>query len=51
MLTACPPASRDQKIEGKNKKQCGPFFDPRGEDKKEKQTKPPMNVRNVYILV
>ena len=40
MTTACPRA-----LCGKKKQQT----DPRGEDKKEKQYKLRMNIRNVYI--
>ena len=46
MTTACRRAPRDKKT-GENKQQT----DPRGEDKKEKQNKLPMNIRNAYILV
>ena len=46
MLTACPRALRDEKTEKKLKQQT----DPR-EDKKEKQHKPRMNIRNVDISV
>ena len=46
MTTACRRAPRDKKtIE--NKQQT----DPRSEDKKEKQNKLRMNIRNAYILV
>ena len=46
MLTAWPRALRDEKTEKKLKQQT----DPR-EDKKEKQHKPRMNIRNVDISV
>ena len=51
MLTACSPASRDEKNRGKKQETMWAFFYPRGEEKKEKQTKLRMNVRNVYIWV
>ena len=46
MTTACRRAPRDKKTR-ENKQQT----DPRGGDKKEKQNKLPMNIRNAYILV
>ena len=46
MTTACRRAPRDKKTR-ENKQQT----DPRGKDKKEKQNKLRMNIRNAYILV
>ena len=46
MTTACRRAPRDKNTR-ENKQQT----DPRGEDKKEKQNKLRMNIRNAYILV
>ena len=45
MTTACPRAPRDEENRGKKKQQT----DPHGEDKKKKQRKLRMKVRNVYI--
>ena len=47
MTTECLNALRDEKNRGKKQQQT----DPRGEDKKEKQHKLCMNIRNVYISV
>ena len=44
MTTACPRAPRDEENRGKKQQ-----TDPHGEDKKKKQRKLRMKVRNVYI--
>ena len=48
MTVTCPRALREKKKK-KQQQQQQQQTDPRGEDKKEKQYKLRMNIRNVYI--